>query len=102
MSRKAGAIHYVENFTAHINRLLLNYLPYKSFEDTHFMSDDNSGAVEMMDEPEDVEIDGSNVEILGVDTLLVPFSCNLGALVYYSIYAADYWAMADNETVVIS
>lgn len=89
---------YVDNFTGHINRLLLNYLPYKSFEDPHFKSDDNSGAVEMMNEPEDIEIDESKIEILGVDTLLVPFSCRLGALVYYSIFAADYWAMTDNDT----
>lgn len=93
---------YAADFTAHINRFLLNYLPYKSFEDTHFKSDNNSGAVEMMDEPEDIEIDESKIEILGVDTLLVPFSCHLGALVYYSIFAADYWAMADNDTLGIS
>lgn len=93
---------YAADFTAHINRFLLNYLPYKSFEDTHFKSDDNCGAVEMMDEPEDIEIDEGKIEILGVDTLLVPFSCHLGALVYYPIFAADYWAMADNETLGIS
>lgn len=93
---------YTSDFTKHINRLLLNYLPYKSFEDTHFKSDDNSGAVEMMDEPEDIEIDESRIEILGVDTLLIPFSCHLGALVYYSIFAADYWAMADNDSLGIS
>lgn len=89
---------YAADFAGHINRLLLNYLPYKPFEDPHFKSDDNSGAVEMMDEPEDIEIDENKIEILGVDTLLVPFSCRLDALVYYPIFAADYWVMADNDT----
>jgi hypothetical protein len=93
---------YVPDFVGHINRLLLDYLPYKTFEDPHFKSDDNSGAVEMMDDSEDIEIDENKIEILGVDTLLVPFSCRLGALVYYSIFAADYWAMADNDTLGIS
>lgn len=93
---------YVSAFLKHINQLLLDYLPYKEFEDPHFKSDDNSGAVEMMDESEDIELDESKIEILGVDTLLVPFSCRLGALVYYSIFAADYWAMADNELLGIS
>jgi hypothetical protein len=93
---------YSANFIGHINRLLLNYLPYKPFEDNHFKSDDNSGAVEMMDEPEDIEIDESKIEILGVDTLLVPFSCHLNALVYYSIFAADYWVMNDNDSLGIS
>lgn len=88
---------YTADFTGHVNRLLLNYLPYKTFEDTHFKSDDNSGAVEMMDESESIEIDESKIEILGIDTLLVPFSCRLGALVYYSIFSADYWALDDNE-----
>ena len=49
-----------------------------------------------------MEIDESKIEILGVDTLLVPFSCRLGALVYYSIFAADYWALADNESLGIT
>ena len=93
---------YSPAFLRHINRLLLNYLPYKQFEDPHFKSDDNSGAVEMLEESEDIEFDESKIEILGVDTLLVPFSCRLGALVYYSIFAADYWAMADNESLGIS
>lgn len=93
---------YVSAFLKHINQLLLDYLPYKEFEDPHFKSDDNSGAVEMMDESEDIELDESKIEILGVDTLLVPFSCRLGALVYYSIFAADYWAMTDNELLGIS
>lgn len=93
---------YKPDFLTHINRLLLDYLPYKQFEDPHFKSDDNSGAVEMMDDSEDLEIDEGKIEILGVDTLLVPFSCRLGALVYYSIFAADYWAMADNESLGIN
>lgn len=93
---------YAPDFLKHINQLLLDYLPYKQFEDSHFKSDDNSGAVEMMEESEDIEIDESKIETLGVDTLLVPFSCRLGALVYYSIFAADYWAMADNESLGIS
>ncbi len=93
---------YAPAFLNHINQLLLGYLPYKQFEDPHFKSDDNSGAVEMMEESEDIEIDESKIEILGVDTLLVPFSCRLGALVYYSLFAADYWAMADNESLGIS
>lgn len=93
---------YAPAFLKHINQLLLDYLPYKQFEDPHFKSDDNSGAVEMMEDAEDIEIDESKIEILGVDTLLVPFSCRLGALVYYSIFAADYWAMADNESLGIS
>jgi hypothetical protein len=93
---------YAPAFLTHINQLLLDYLPYKQFEDPHFKSDDNSGAVEMMEESEDIELDESKIEILGVDTLLVPFSCRLGALVYYSIFAADYWAMADNESLGIS
>ena len=94
--------YYAPAFLMHINQLLLDYLPYKQFEDPHFKSDDNSGAVEMMEESEDIELDESKIEILGVDTLLVPFSCRLGALVYYSIFAADYWAMADNESLGIS
>ncbi len=93
---------YEPAFLKHINRLLLDYLPYKQFEDPYFKSDDNSGAVEMMEESEEIEIDESKIEILGVDTLLVPFSCRLGALIYYSIFAADYWAMADNESLGIS
>ncbi|MFA5241470.1 MAG: PIN domain-containing protein [Sulfuricella sp.] len=93
---------YASAFLKHVNQLLLDYLPYKQFEDPHFKSDDNSGAVEMMNESEDIELDESKIEILGVDTLLVPFSCRLGALVYYSIFAADYWAMADNESLGIS
>jgi hypothetical protein len=56
----------------------------------------------MMNESEDIELDESKIEILGVDTLLVPFSCRLSALVYYSIFVADYWAMADNESLGIS
>lgn len=93
---------YAADFTGHINRLLLNYLPYKLFEDPHFKSNDNSGAVEMMNETEGVELDENKIEILGVDTLTIPFSCHLGALVYYSIFAADYWVMADNDTLGIS
>lgn len=93
---------YTSNFLKHINQLLLDYLPYKQFEDPHFKSDDNSGAVEMMEDAEDIEINESKIEILGVDTLLVPFSCRLGALVYYSLFAADYWAMADNESLGIN
>lgn len=93
---------YAPDFSGHINRLLLDYLPYRQFEDPHFKSDDHSGAVEMMEDAEDIEIDESKIEILGVDTLLVPFSCCLRALVYYSIFAADYWAMDDNETVGIN
>lgn len=93
---------YAANFAVHVNRLLLDYMPYKSFEDPYFKSDDNSAAVEMMDEPAEIEIDESNIELLGVDTLLVPFSCHLEALVYYSIFASDYWVMADKDTVGIS
>lgn len=93
---------YASDFVGHINRFLLDYLPYRQFEDPHFKSDNQSGAVEMMEEPEDIEIEEGKIEILGVDTLLVPFSCRLGALVYYSIFAADYWGMSDNETVGIS
>lgn len=93
---------YMPDFLKHINQLLLDYLPYKQFEDPHFKSDDNLGAVEMMDDVEDFEIEESKIEILGVDTLLVPFSCRLGALVYYSIFFADYWALADNELLGIS
>lgn len=93
---------YAPEFLEHINQLLLKYLPYKQFEDPHFKSDDNSGAVEMMDDSEEIEIDESKIEILGVDTLIVPFSCRLGALVYYSIYAADYWTLDDNESLGIN
>lgn len=93
---------YASAFLKHINQLLLDYLPYKQFEDPHFKSDDNSGAVEIMNESEDIELDESKIEIFGVDTLLVPFSCRLDALVYYSIFAADYWAMADNESLGIN
>lgn len=93
---------YASALMKHINQLLLDYLPYKHFEDPHLKSDDNSGTVEMLRDPEDIEIDESKIEILGVDTLLVPFSCRLHALVYYSIFAADYWAMADNESLGIS
>jgi hypothetical protein len=93
---------YASAFLQHVNQLLLDYLPYKQFEDPHFKSDDSTGAVEMMNESEDIELDESKIEILGVDTLLVPFSCRLSALVYYSIFAADYWAMADNESLGIS
>lgn len=93
---------YAPDFVGHINQLLLDYLPYRQFEDPHFKSDDQSAAVEMMEDFEDVEIEENKIEILGVDTLLVPFSCRLRALVYYSIFAADYWAMADNDTLGIT
>lgn len=93
---------YAPDFVAHINQLLLDYLPYRQFEDRHFKSDDQTAAVEMVEDVEDVEIEEDKIEILGVDTLLVPFSCRLRALVYYSIFAADYWAMADNDTLGIT
>ena len=99
---RANIVSYKPDLLNHINQLLLDYLPYKQFEDQYFKSDDNFGAVEMMEDAEDIEIDDSKIELLGVDTLLVPFSCRLGALVYYSIFAADYWAMADNETLGIT
>lgn len=93
---------YASDFVGYINRLLMDYLPYRQFEDPHFKSDDQSAAVEMMEDVEDVEIEEDKIEILGVDTLLVPFSCRVRALVYYSIFAADYWAMADNDTLGIT
>lgn len=93
---------YTEELLSHINQLLLDYLPYKQFEDSYFKSDDNYGAVEMLEEIGDIDIDESKIELLGLDTLLVPFSCRLGALVYYSIFASDYWAMADNESLGIN
>lgn len=99
---RANIASYAPVFLKQINRLLLDYLPYKQFDDPYFKSNDGSGSVEMMEEAEDIAIEEGKIEILGVDTLLVPFSCRLDALVYYSIYAADYWAMADNESLGIS
>jgi hypothetical protein len=99
---RANIGSYETDVSRQINQMLLNYLPYKQFVDPHFKSDDNSGAIELMDDAEDIEIDSSAIEILSVDTLLIPFSCRLGALVYYSIYAADYWGMDDNELLGIT
>ena len=93
---------YQSNLENYLNSLLLNFLPYRQFEDPSFKSDDHMGAVEMLDDIEDLEILEDEIEILGVDTLVIPFSCRMGALVYYSIYAAEYWAMSDNASSRIS
>lgn len=93
---------YQSSLEHHLNSLLLNFLPYRQFEDPCFKSDDNMGAVELLDDIEDLEILEDEIEVLGVDTLVVPFSCRIGALVYYSIYAAEYWAMSDNASSRIS
>lgn len=92
---------YQDQLTQQLSYLLLEHLPYKQFEDSHFRSDDNSAAIEMMGEPQEIAFDKANIERLGPDTLLIPFTCELEALVYYPIFAGDYWAMVDNESIGI-
>ncbi len=98
-----NAIHaYQSRLEEILNILLLNGLPHIQFEDSYFKSDDNMGYVEMLDEIEELDILKDGIEVLGVDTLVIPFSCRIGALVYYAIYASDYWAMTDNASSLIN
>ncbi|WP_417661427.1 PIN domain-containing protein [Pseudomonas sp.] len=96
-------------FTNHINSyhdqlekqlagMLEAFLPYERFRDSHFKSDDNIGRIETLGELQGITFDNNNIERLAPDTILLPFSCELEALVYYSIHVSDYSSMTDNES----
>lgn len=92
---------YSNDLCWHINRRLLEHLPFLEFKDPYFRSPDQIGSIETMQDLEEVDVSESTCEILGVDTLLLPFSCSVRALVYYSMLASDYWALDDNDSLGI-
>jgi hypothetical protein len=93
--------YYSRELKGHLDYLFLNNLKYRQISDPHFRSEGQTAEIEELDEIESVEI-GDDVELLGADTLLVPFSCRVGALVHYAISIAEYESLDDYEAAAVS
>lgn len=93
-----GNFPFYTRETEHIlNQLFLNNLKYRTISDPHFRSDSQSAELEDVDEVDEVEIDPDEIEIVGTDTLMVPFRCRVGALALYSMDMTEYDSLDEYE-----